>query len=630
MRIEQPIDRLYLDLETRSPLPLDKVGSYRYAEDCEILLVAYALDDAPVEVVSFDAEHVGDFINELIARANRVIIHNAMFDRIVLRAHGVIVPVEKIDDTAVIALINGLPASLDAAAKVLGLPGKMGEGKNLIKVFQRFAPHERPDDWAQFVEYARQDVETMRRLYAAMPRQAWERLRSEYVLDQAINDRGFAIDLELARACRELVEWAQDALADEVARLTDGRVTRATQRERILRELEGQGVSLPDLRAPTVEQALARGDLTPTARALLVARDAAGSSSVAKYAAALAAVCRDGRLHGALQYYGASRTGRYAGRIFQPQNLPRPTLSAKAINEGIERLIRRDSTLTPAEVLDYAKNALRGLIVAPEGRYLLVADLSAIEARIVAWLAGEKWVLDAFRHGRDLYIETYSRAFGVPADQVTKAQRQIGKIMVLALGYGGGVNAFARFAETYGMALPEGMAERAVSAWREANPKIRELWQALESGVRKALCAAFVGRPVRINDKLAALYDGRFLRLRLPSCRTLSYFGMTEEHGELVYQGQNQTTKNFEKTKTYGGKLAENVTQAVARDVLMNGIMLAERAGLSVVLSVHDEIIAESEDDDVSPLIRAMTTPPEWALDLPLNAEGFSTRRYAK
>lgn len=646
---------LFADTETYSEVPI-KNGIYKYSERAELLVVAYAIDDATAKVwyVTSGAPMPEELYYRL--KFDTVVFHNSAFDRVVLRQLGIDIPTSRIIDTMVLALEHALPGSLGLLCDVLHVPSdkaKDAHGKKLIRKF--CVPPRRPcfgdPEWPAFLEYARLDVEAMREVYRKLPK--WNDERELWELDQRINDRGVKIDVELAEAALAAIESAQQRMARRTDEVTDGAVDSATRRDALLRYLETLGVKLPDMRASTIEKAL-EGELPSAARELLQLR--LGSSTIAKgkYAALLRCVNSDGRLRGALQFCGASRTGRWAGRLFQPQNLPRPSMKPDVIDRGIEALKTGCADLC-YDVIELCQSALRGVIVAPEGETLAVADLSNIEGRVLAWLAGEEWKVQAFRdfdagRGPDIYKASYAKAFGVPVESVTEDQRQIGKVMELALGYGGGVGAFVTFAEAYGVDL-DALAEhvpadpRSVQAyaktendfglkpatwialdslkrmWRAAHPHIETFWWSLETDV----CEVIDGARVRSCRRVFIDKINAWLRIRLPSGRFLCYPSIRADANGISYMGMQQ---GWRRIRTYGGKLAENITQAVARDILAHGMLEAEKAGFRVVLSVHDELIAEG--GSAEELARCMTKRPDWALDLPLAAKGFDAPRYRK
>lgn len=696
---------LYLDLETFNDVDI-AVGTHRYAETAEIMLFAYAIDGAPA--TCWDVT-TGEPMPEELAAALadpsvKIIAHNASFDRTVLQARGYETERTRWRCSMTLAYSHSLPGALDKLCDLYGLSedeGKISDGRRLVLKFckpqgknvkvRRRTRETDPDDWRRFIDYAVRDVEAMRKIVRQLPRWNWTDSEVElYHLDMLINERGFAIDLELARAAQRAIDTEQKRLAQRTQTLTGDAVDSATRRDALLDFLkEDTGLHLPDLRASTVERALERLELDPVTSELLLTRLQATTSSTAKYRAVERAASSDGRLRGALQFRGASRTGRYAGRNFQPQNLARPPKHLKKadIAAGIEAIKSDVVDLVTDNVMEMCSAALRGVIVSAPGKKLVVCDLANIEGRLLAWLAGEDWEVAAFRAydaktGPDLYKLTYARAFGVPVETVDDAQRQVGKVMCLALGYGGGVGAFATMAAGYGLdldalapallqTLPDHYQEQAQDAWlwavankrtlgfaqntyvaidalkrawRRAHPRTVQLWRDVGAALQKLteMCdAATVLKPVKPIHVGAHLSldvvrrHGRFwLRVRLPSGRYLSYpEPKFDDKGRWSYMGVHQYTRQWSRIPSYDAKVVENLTQAAAADILLHGMSRAEGAGYSVVLSVHDELVTEPPDDaryDVHGLANLMTDAPPWAAGLPLAAEGFETKRYRK
>lgn len=707
---------LFLDLETYSEVPI-KNGTYVYAEAAEVMLVAFAVDDGPVEVIDFThnakataaevmalADKKGRLFADCMYYDTTIAIHNSMFDRTVLRhALGVEIPVERVHDTMVRALAHGLPGSLGTLCEIMGVPvdkAKDKRGRELVNLFCKPRPKNQklrratrethPVEWRQFVEYARLDVEAMRAVYHKLP--SWNYRNGElelWRLDQRINDRGVCVDTELARAAITAVERAQSSLATRTSTATLGLVSSANKRDQLLRFILGAyGVELPDLQADTLERRMSDPDLPIELRNLLGIRLQASTTSTSKYKSLINAVSPDNRLRGTLQFCGASRTGRWSGRTFQPQNLPRPNLKQKVIDDGIEALKAGCADLLYDNVMELTSNAIRGCIVAPAGRKLVVSDLSNIEGRTAAWLAGEEWKLEAFRNydageGTDLYRLAYAKAFNIDPSEVDGGeekgpQRQIGKVMELMLQYEGGVGAFITGAATYGIDLDE-MAEAAWDVipadtlaeaegawkwatkrkqtfgleaktyvvcdalkrlWREAHPEINSYWPELSVAYVYALSNPGVDCTCR---KLTFRRDGAWLRIILPSGRSLCYASPRCEDGKISYMGMDNYSRKWRRITTYGGKLFENICQAVARDVMAANMPKIEEAGYEIVLSVHDELITEAPmtyytDPTLPPypshtsriLSKLLATNPKWAPDLPLAAGGFENYRYKK
>lgn len=694
---------LYLDTETYNEHPISK-GVYAYAETVEIMIFQYAFNDSPVYVVDLanGAKLPQELINLLLNPEVILFAQNSMFDRTVLTRGNLfkdrpdiinaISKPERWRDSMVIAYAHSLKGGLGDLCEIFKLDNdqaKDKEGKALVQLFckprpktskiRRATSKTHPEEWDKFKHYAKQDIVSMREVVKRMPN--WNMLENGFELslwhlDQRINDRGVCIDVDLAEKAVECIDIEQRRLADETNNMTDGEVQTATQRDAMLRHIVGAyGITLNDLTASTIERRLNDPDLPDGLKELLAVRQQASTTSTSKYKALLNRVNSDGRLRGTLQFMGAPRTGRWAGRGFQPQNLTRPTLPQWQIDLGIEAIKSGNADLLTDNIMKLTSNTLRGCICAPEGKKLVVSDLSNIEGRVLAWLAGESWKIKAFQDydngtGHDLYKLSYSKSFGVNPNYVTKEQRQIGKVQELALGYEGGVGAFITFSTAYGIDLGAmadvaiknvdlrilddaknayewalrnkrtyGLSDKAYivcdafkRSWRKAHPNIVELWKKLDSGVRYVITGD--AKTLRINENLVIDKVGAWLRIRLPSGRYLCYpSARIDENSKISYMGLNTYSRKWERINTYGGKIAENITQAVARDVMAWSMPCIDEIGFNIVLTVHDEIITEAPDiPEYSHeyLSQILSTPPQWADGLPLAAAGFESYRYKK
>jgi DNA polymerase len=687
----------FADIETFSPVPI-KAGTWAYAEQAEVMVWTYAFGDGPVHV--WDATDGSRMPSDLAAAIDNpevmFVFHNGgMFDLVVLlKAAGIDIAVERLHDTLAQALAHGLPGSLGKLCDILGVPtdeAKDKRGRELIRLFctprpknstlRRATRETHPQQWAEFLEYAAADITSMRAVYRRMP--AWNYQgteRSLWHLDQVINRRGIQLDLDLARAAIAAVDKEKARLKADMQEATDGLVSGPSKRDDLLAFiLSEHGVDLPDMKADTLRRRAEDPELPDPVRLLLNIRLEATKTSTAKYQAMLDSASPDGRIRGTAQFCGASRTGRWAHRLMQPGNMPRPTAGFdEELQElGIDALKSGHAEIV-GDVMQLTSNCIRGAIVAAPGRKLVVADLSNIEGRKLAWLAGEHWKLKAFRDfdagvGFDLYVMAYARAFNLDPADVEKWMRQIGKVMELALGYEGGVAAFITFAAVYGMdlakladavhrtarkdalaraygvhewtmkkgrnkaaaGLPQNIfvaCEVLKHAWREAHHSTVLLWNAAKDGVTSAIQNP--GVTFDIGQHLKARRDGAWLRVRLPSGRYLCYLQpKVADDGTISYMGVNQYTRQWARIKTYGGKIIENADQASSRDVLGHSMPLAEAAGYPIVLTVHDELLTEPEDSpayNAAGLGEIMSTVPPWAKGLPLAAAGFEAYRYRK
>lgn len=720
---------LYCDLETFSAKDI-RAGSHAYAADpsAEVLLWGYAIDDTPAKVWDVTAgpmpEELRQALDEVARKERRHVWQNGvMFDRVFLSyvMPEIELPTETLDDTMVMAYQAGLPGSLKELCQVFHLSAdkaKDADGSRLIQIFckplpstwklDRATSKTHPEEWAKFVNYCRLDIESMREVYKKLP--AFNRTAKErelQVLDATINMRGIGVDVEFAEAAIATAERAKKDIDKQVFKLTDGRVVTAGQRDALIQFFfDKYGWQLKDMRKSELEKRMEDPDIPAEMKELIGLRLMGTKTSVQKYKRVVQGAV-DGRLRGCMQFRGASRTGRISGRTFQPQNLPRPLIKSQAeIEEIIEDTKLGILEICYDDVSVPLSSAIRSVIVPAAGNRLCVADFSNVEGRVLAWLAGEEWKLEAFREfdtlqtkdgrwalpyrdgwfqewtvnekgdfihkGHDLYKLTYARTFGIKPEDVTKDQRQMGKVLELALGYQGGPGAFATFAMNFGMDLDElaktteatieesywiesmgmlkwakekklirGMSQKAwvacnaiKSAWRKANSEIESFWYALAKACQSAIKAKGVAFSA---GRIVCKVSGNYLLIRLPSGRYLVYPApRLPEEGEMCdfsFMGVNQYTKKWERIPTYSGKLAENAVQGAACDLLLEAGPRLEAAGYHIVMSVHDEYITEIKDDNTRnhrEMEKIMSDLPDWADGLPLVAAGFEAARYRK
>jgi DNA polymerase len=648
--------RLLIDIETFSSVDISKAGAFKYAEapDFDILLLAYAWGDAPVQVLDLtkDDEYttgVAGYIKKVILDPDIVkVAHNSAFERACLSKYlGQELPAEEWEDTMILAAMNGLPMSLDAAGAALQLKDqKIKEGTSLINYFckpckptisnggrTRNLPHHAPDRWSRFVEYCRRDVEVEQAIYYRLHRfPVTDFERKLWALDSRINERGVLVDQELAQAAIAVDEAFTAEHSAELKRLTG--LENPNSVAQLKDWLETVGVSCESLNKATVTD-LRKTVTDPTTRRVLELRQMLGKTSTKKYLSMLTASCTDDRVRGIMQYYGAGRTGRWAGRIVQPQNLPQNHLDD--IDKVRELVRQRDlDTLEMCfdSVPDVLSQLIRTALIAKPGHTFLVSDYAAIEARVIAYLAGEKWRMDVFARGGDIYCSSASQMFKVPVVKhgINGHLRQKGKIAELACGYGGGVNALKAFGADK-MGLTEEEMLDIVTQWRQASPTIPRFWSDTERAAKKALETP--GRTFTVPCGVKYRRDADALRCLLPSGRVLSYWDAHIEdykgRPSIVFMGQNQTTRKWEKTETWGGKLVENIVQAFARDCLAVALVRLDEAGYQTVFHVHDEIVAEApEGSRWEDMAEIMGQPIDWAPGLLLRGDGYDTKFYMK
>ena len=642
---------LFVDTETYSSVDIKAAGLYKYmgSPDFEILLLPYAWDDDPVRVLDmFDptdrayAEHM--IVPALTDSSVVKVAHNSAFERTAYdRAFGVYQPPEQWVDTMILAAENGLPLSLDAAGAALQIEQqKLKTGHNLINYFckpckptianggrRRNLPEHAPDKWAMFKEYAKRDVEAERLIYKRLhrfPTPEWE--RRVWALDARINERGVLIDVELARAAVDVDAAFTARGAEELQHLTG--LDNPNSVSQLKGWLETVGLPCDSLNKATVADLLARAT-DPTTRRVLALRQQLGKTSTKKYQTMLTAACNDHRIRGTMQYYGAGRTGRWAGRLLQVQNLPQNHLDEiGAVRELVRARDLDTLAMIYGSVPDTLSQLIRTALIAKPGHTLLVADYSAIEARVIAYLAGEQWRMDVFAKGGDIYCSSASAMFKVPVEKhgVNGHLRQKGKIAELACGYGGGIGALKAFGADK-MGLTDDEMQQIVTQWRQASPSIPRFWRDTERAAKRAL--ETLGKTFVLPCGVKYRRDADALRCRLPSGRILSYWGAHLEDGAIVFMAQHQTTRKWQKIETWGGKLVENIVQAYARDCLATAMLRLDEAGYKICFTVHDEVIAEMpEGSRWEDMAEIMGRPIPWAPGLLLRADGYSTPFYQK
>lgn len=668
---------LFIDFETYSETDIKKAGNYKYCEDenFEILLCGFMWDtDTDVTIIDLTKPGGHDEFNELFTYVQNnedvvIVAHNATFERICLREYGFDISPMRFFCTANMSLYCGMPASLEAVSNILNLDDKKkGTGKNLIRYFSipckptktnggrtRNLPEHAPEDWEEFIDYLRYDVLSEKEIFGKLSRFEFpEEEQRIYAADQRINDYGILADLELAHA-------AQDMDGEYKARLTE-----RAEKEFGLSSLksmpqlkgfikERTGVVIDSLNKNSIEEVIKTvaslknvtdGDKQAVLDVIDLRREI-GKTSNAKYTAILASAGRGNRIRGLFRYYGANRTGRWAGRLVQLQNLPQNHIEDL---DGARDLAKMHDLDMMEVIYDKPTHILSQLIrtafIAPEGYTFAVADFSAIEARVIAWVANEQWRLDLFNDPKaDIYCASASKMFGVPVHKGDDL-RQRGKVAELALGYGGGVNALTTM--DIKKALKDEEKPQILSKWREANKKVVSLWRSLEDCAKRCI-GTRREQVYRINDVSSIIfrYESGALTIEIPSGRKLFYpsarmgrrtiEGVTGsfEVEDISYMGQDQTSGKWVKLNTYGGKLTENVVQAIARDLLANAIFKVFDLGFNIVLHVHDEIAAEipkdgNEEKTLQIMSDAMCNAPSWAKGIPLRAAGYITEYYKK
>lgn len=653
---------LSIDIETKSSVVITKAGAYRYAqsEDFEILLFAYKYDEEDVQLVDLTVEErIPERILTALMNPN-VVKHayNAAFEWYCLNTAGYRTPLEQWNCTMIHGLYCGYTAGLDATGKAIGLPQdkqKLSTGKALIRYFctpckptksnggrSWNLPKHAPEKWELFREYCKQDVvtenEILKRLQAFPVPKEEQRL---WRMDILMNAYGVRVDTNLIAGALAIDSHSTECLTAEAFRITGlANPNSATQ---LQQWLSGKDVDIPNLQKATVEEYLQREDLPDDARKILEIRQQLGKTSIKKYVAMDTAKGADDRVRGLTQFYGANRTGRWAGRLVQLQNLPRNYLKTLDYARNLVKDKNYDGIkLLYGNVPDTLSQLIRTAFIPSDGNKFVVADFSAIEARVIAWLAGEQWVNEVFATHGKIYEATASQMFHVPIEKIAKGNpeyslRQKGKVATLALGYQGGTAALIAMG-ALNMGLAEEELPDIVQRWRSANPRIRDLWYAVEQAALTTMQTAqpqgIYGLIFRYEGDL--VYGQSFLTVQLPSGRKLFYpkpFLQENQFGKMAihYYTVGQQTRKWEVASTYGGKMTENIVQAIARDCLAETLKRIDRMGLQVVFHVHDEVIIDAPVSiTVDEICDLMAEPIPWAPGLILKGAGFESDYYMK
>ena len=658
------MNHLSIDIETKSSEDIKSVGAYKYAraEDFEILLFAYKVDDTYTKIIDFTAnEKIPEEI--ISALSDKSVIkhaYNAAFEWYCLNIAGIKTPIDQWRCTMIHAMYCGYPAGLGAMGEAIGIPEdkqKLKEGKALINYFCKPCkptkvnggrtwnlPEHDPIKWTNFKRYCIQDVEAEYIIGEALklyPVPLSEEIQWQY--DTLMNARGARVDTKLIEGSNYVDETIKAQLTKKAKELTG--LSNPNSTAQLLTWLRGNGIDVDNTTKATVQELL-DGDLPSNIRQVLELRQQLGKSSVAKYKKMVETLCDDDRIRGLSQFYGASATGRWAGRLVQIQNLPRNSM--KTLDVARKAVISKNIDflkMVYTNIPDVLSQLVRTAFIPSEGNKLVVADFSAIEARVIAWLAGETWVNEVFATHGKIYEATASNMFHVPFEKIKKGNpeyslRQKGKVATLALGYQGGVGALIAM-NAVKMGIPEDELQDIVNRWRRANPNIVGLWSAVDSALINVISTAepqVIHKGVRFEFIGDNTYNQRFLTVELPSGRKLYYAdprivegGSRFGNDAVFYKSLNQTTKKYELTATYGGKMTENIVQAIAKDCLAETLTRLNNEELNYIFHVHDEVIIDaSKDLTVEYVCDLMSKPIPWEKGLVLRAAGFESEYYMK
>lgn len=633
--------RVYFDFESRSQCDIWATGAYRYAEDpsTQVLCLAWAVDNGPVEgaISGLNLRSYVPVLNDLIRKGAEFHAHNALFERSIwkfkmLPLGFLPIPITQWRDTAAKVSAHALPRQLEKAALALGCRSQKDmEGAKVMKALCRTTGVIEKTKLDRLLAYCKRDVEAEREIDMKLPDLCPSEQRV-WFMDQHINDTGVSIDTVAVNNAIRLAATETEILNKELSELTGGTINAGTQTIAIKNFLERKGIKIPNMQKATIREAIsgAGGDNLR----ILQLRQQLSLTSIAKYPALAASVCNDGRVRDTLIYHGAS-TGRWSGKLVQVQNLVKATIPAKDIDVAIRILRDRpDGFSCVYDTLATLSSCIRGMFIPSTGRSMFITDFSAIEARVVMWLAGETKGLKLFAAGDadpslpDIYVHMAREIHGVATlTKKDKTARQLGKQAVLGCGFGMGVTRFIATCEKYEVDVTPQLADRAVNQYRKTFPNVVRFWYALEEAAKKCVSS---GKPT-VCGRIGFRIGGEFLYMVLPSGRAIAYHHpKINVEGELSYLAVNSITNRYEVEHTWGGKLVENVVQATARDIMVYAMFGLLKEGHTILFTVHDELVTEKESDTEANVVQIVRRAPEWAVGCPINAECIKARRYQK
>jgi len=646
---------VHIDFETRSLVSLKDVGAWVYSEhpSTEILCMKYAIDKGPIKLW-LPLQPFPQFLADEIEFGNIFEAHNAFFEKAIWQnigqpRHGFpMVPATQWQCTAARAAYFALPRALGNCGRALGLSTTKDDlGKKVMMQLAKPNPKtghfldelDNLDKYLQLYQYCETDVASERAISEALPQlPAFE--KKVWLLDQLINSRGVPIDRVAVTAALKILNEYQSRLKNEVLEITEGEIKTIGQRNKVMEWCAARGETLLGYDKAQIATAISKVK-NPKVKRLLEIRQALGKTSTAKYEAMKNSCGKDGRIRDVLMYHGAA-TGRWAGKLVQFQNLPKGnikdmTTAVAAIKSGDADLIE----MLYGNVMGFMSSAIRGMVSASEGKRLIAADFAAIEARVLAWLSGCERMLKQFRDGADLYVDMAAKIYGIKPEEVTSDQRQLGKAAILGAGYGMGKVKFHATCLSWGINVSEELAAAAINTYRETYREVPHFWREMEQGAVSAVCDRAMTMK---SHKVKWAKTGDFLKCLLPSGRSLNFYKpeiqqKTNAWGTsdvLTFMGEKAGKsggKSWQRVDTYGGKLVENITQAVARDLMVEAMLRIEAAGYEIILSVHDELIAEVREDSgfsVEQFEKLMSALPSWAAGCPVEAKGWIGKNYKK
>lgn len=641
---------VFIDFETFSEVPLKDCGAWRYAQDpsTEVLCCAYSIDRGPIKLWTLNDDDPEDLLDAVESGAT-VWAHNASFEYVIwnyTQTHWPKLKIDQIRCSMALVAYHSFPQSLDKAGEAVGAnTQKDKEGARLIRKFctprkpsknnpnTRIYPHDDAKDFKALCDYCVTDVATEMAIHDKLPLSKLPEKEQEiFEVNLRLNDRGIRVDVETVKHIINLASQYGEVLEAKADKIMGGRGLRTSQRSEVMQWAASQGFELENYQAPYIRELLKRNDLPENVYQVLEIREALAKTSVTKYNKMIVSAGLDGKVRGTTAYYGAARTGRFAGRLLQVQNLPRGTIKgAEAVAEYMRFLELEDVETILEKPMEAFSSLIRSMLLADEGYTLYVTDFSNIEGRVLAWMAGQDDVVRQFASGDDLYIHMAATIFAMKYEQVSKdgIERFVGKQAVLGCGYGMGAAKFEATCEGYGQNIGADLAKKAVKAYRKKNYKIVRGWYAVEEAAREAIESP--GLTTKAMKCKFTLWKG-FLWIQLPGERSLAYNKPLILDGRITYMGVDQFSGKWVRQETYGGKLVENIVQAVARDIMAEAMVRVDNAGFDLLATIHDELVSQAPIgfSTIEEYNRIVSVVPEWAKGCPIDVDGWVGPRYRK